>query len=319
MKNKMENKNTAWIIITKFFRFKDAFKWAIISFIGFILGTTALSFRNYILPFLIFIVTTFCIMAFTFAINNYYDAKSDKINPRRKNINAIASGQISRKTAIFLLFFLAFISLIISIFYGLEIFIFCGFLLFLGWAYSAPPLRTKNIPVIDVIWHFIGFFSYIIWGNLISGGSIYHGSIPLLTWLMAVSIGLFSSIGQVGNHIRDYSSDKGTGTKTFAVWAGLDKAKITINFLTLFHLIVLVLLILLYTIEYYASFLFFIAIAFLGLIILKPRRGVFPTKNCWTFYFSIVLGGGVYISVLIYHIYTLLGVQPLDLLGFSII
>jgi hypothetical protein len=131
---------------------------------------------------------------------------------------------------------------------------------------------------------------------------------------MAVSIGIFSSIGQVGNHINDYSSDKETGTVTFAVWAGLDKAKITINFLTLFHLIILLPLILLYTIEYYASFLFFIVIAFLGLLILKPGRGAFPTKNCWIFYFSIVIGGAVYVSILIYHIYTLLNITPFDIL-----
>jgi 4-hydroxybenzoate polyprenyltransferase len=314
MKSKKENENIIFIIFTKFFRFSDTFKWSLISFIGFILGVSILSLDTYIIPFLVFITTTFCIMAFTFAINNYYDAKSDKVNPRRENINAIASGQIPRKVAISLLFFLVIIPLIITILHRLEIFIFCVFLLFLGWAYSAPPFRTKNIPVVDVIWHFIGFFSYIVWGSLISGGSIYNGSIPLIIWLMAVSIGIFSSIGQVGNHISDYSSDKETGTITFAVWAGLDKAKVTINFLTLLHIIVLIPIILFYTIEYYASFLFFIVIALLGLILLKPRRGAFPTKNCWIFYFSIIIGGAVYVSILIYHIYTLLDISPLDIL-----
>ena len=314
MKSKEKNKNIVFIIFTKFFRFSDTFKWSLISFIGFILGVSVLTLNTYIIPFLVFLTTTFCIMAFTFAINNYYDAKSDKVNPRRENINAIASGQMPRKAAISLLFCLVIIPLIITVFYRLELFIFCAFLLFLGWAYSAPPFRTKNIPVIDVVWHFIGFFSYIIWGSLISGGSIYHGSIPLVSWLMAVSIGIFSSIGQVGNHINDYSSDKETGTITFAVWAGLGKAKITINFLTLLHLIVLIPLVLFYTIEYYASLIIFIVIALLGLIILRPRRGAFPTKNCWIFYFSIVIGGAVYISILIYHIYTLLNIPPFDIL-----
>ncbi|KYK22843.1 hypothetical protein AYK24_01665 [Thermoplasmatales archaeon SG8-52-4] len=314
MKNKKDSKNLISIIFTKFFRIKDAFKWSLISFIGFILGVSVLSLNEYIIPFFVFIFTTFCVMAFTFAINNYYDAKSDKINPRRENINAISSGQISRIAAISLLLLLVIIPLLISFFYRFEIFIFCLFLLFLGWTYSAPPFRTKNIPVIDVIWHFIGFFSYILWGSLVSGGSIYYGSIPLVIWLMAVSIGIFSSIGQVGNHISDYSSDKETGTITFAVWAGLNKSKITINILTLIHLIVLVPLIFFYTIDYLTSFLFFIAIAILGLIILKPRRGVFPSKNCWVFYFSIVIGGAVYVSILIYHIYTLLNVLPFDII-----
>jgi 4-hydroxybenzoate polyprenyltransferase len=253
-------------------------------------------------------------MAFTFAINNYHDAKSDKINPRRKDINAIASGQISRQLAIILLLLLVLIPLIISSFYRLEVFVFCVYLLFSGWIYSAPPIRLKNIPVVDVFWHFLGFFSYILWGSLIAGRSIIDGSIGLLILLTAISIGIFSMIGQVGNHINDYTSDKETGTMTFAVWAGLDNSKITINFLTLLHLIVLIPLVLLYTVQYYASIIVLIVIAFLGLILLKPRRGMFPSKNCWTFYFAIVLGGGVYLSILIYHIYTLFDIPPLEIL-----
>lgn len=314
MKNKNDKKPIVLVILFKYFRFKDAFKWSLISFIGFILGVTVLTLKDYIIPFLIFVVTTFCIMAFTFTINNYYDAKSDKINPRRKDINAIASGQISNQLAIILLLLFGTISLIISFIFKLEVFIFCAFLLFLGWAYSAPPLRIKNVPVLDVIWHFLGFFSYILWGSLIAGVSIYYGSVSQIIYLLAISLGIFSSIGQVGNHISDYSSDKETGTVTFAVWAGLDNAKITINILTLIHLIVLIPIVLLYSIQYYASILVFIVIAFLGLILLKPRRGEFPLKNCWTFYFSIVIGGGVYLSILIYHIYTLFDIPPLEIL-----
>jgi 4-hydroxybenzoate polyprenyltransferase len=295
--------------LVKFFRIKDALKWTLISFIGFILGITSLSIETYYLPFFSFLVATFCIMSFTFAINNYYDVESDRTNPRRKNINVIASGYISRNISISLLLILILVPIIISIFLGLEILSFCIFLLFIGWAYSAPPLRTKNIPVLDVAWHFLGFFSYIVWGSLIAG------SIGMMTWLMAISIGIFSSIGQVGNHINDYSYDKKSGTSTFAVWAGLDKAKITINVLTLLHLILIIPLVLFYSIQYYASIGFLIIVALLGLIVLRPRGGMFPTRRCWTFYFAVIIGGGVYISVLIYHIYTLLGVPPLELLS----
>ena len=314
-----EKKNIILLYLNEFIRISDAIKWCLISFLGFFLGMKVLSTKEYYVPFLIFIITTFCIMAFTFAINNFFDAESDKINPRRKSINAIASGRISRQIAMLLIIILALIPLVISILVRYEVFIFCAYLLFLGWAYSSPPLRTTDIPVLDVMWHFTGFFSYIIWGGLIAGGSIYYGSIELIIWLMAISIGIFSSIGQVGNHISDYSADKETGTVTFAVWAGLDKAKITINVLTLLHLILLVPLIIFYTIQYYTSIAFLIVIAVLGLLILKPKQGMFPSKRCWTFYFSIVLGGGVYISILIYHIYTLLDVPPLELLNLLII
>ena len=309
-----ENRNTILLYLIEFIRISDSIKWSSISFLGFFLGMNVLSLKVYFVPLIVFITTTFCIMAFTFAINNFYDTESDKINPRRKNINAIASGKISRQTALFILIFLALVPLIVSIlFFRLEILIFCAYLIFLGWAYSAPPFRTKNIPVVDVLWHFLGFFSYIIWGALIAN------SISLITLLMALSIGIFSSIGQVSNHIRDYDSDKETRTDTFAVWVGLDKSKTVLNFLTLLHLIMLIPLVLFYSIQYYASITFLIVFALIGLIILRPKRGVFPSIRCWTFYFAIVLSSAVYISILIHHIYTLLGIIPLNILNLVMI
>jgi len=315
MSDYKENKeNRLFDGLIKFFRIKDALKWTIISFIGFVLGMTVLSIEIYYLPFLEFIVATFCIMSFTFAINNYYDVESDRINPRRKNINAIASGQISRNISISLSLILFLIPIIISIFLGLEILIFCSFLLFIGWAYSAPPLRTKNIPVLDVIWHFIGFFSYILWGSLIAGKSIIDGSIGLLIYLMAISLGIFSMIGQVGNHIKDYESDKKSGTITFAVWAGLDKANTSILILTILHLIVLLPLIILYSIQYYISLFIVILLPIICFIIIRPKKGTFPSNKCWTFYFSIVIGGSIYLSCLVYQILWLYGLETLNLL-----
>ena len=132
MSKKNDEKNTVMIILTKYFRIQDSIKWLLISFVGFILGMTELSIKVYFQPLLVFIIATISIMAFTFAINNYFDIESDKINPRRKNINAIGS-EISRRTGFYLLIILALISLITSILYNHQVFIFCGFLLFLGW------------------------------------------------------------------------------------------------------------------------------------------------------------------------------------------
>lgn len=314
--NKEDGKNRLLEGVIRFFRIKDALKWTLISFIGFVLGMASLSIEIYYLPFLEFVVSTFCIMSFTFAINNYYDVESDRINPRRRNINAIVSGHISRKTSVALLLILVLIPLLISIFLSFEILIFCSFLLFIGWAYSAPPIRTKNIPVLDVIWHFIGFFSYVLWGSLIAGRSIIGGSIGLLIFIMAISLGIFSMIGQVGNHIKDYESDKKSGTITFAVWAGLGKANISILVLTILHLIVLIPLIVLYSIQYYISLFMIILFPILGFVIIRPKKGAFPSNKCWTFYFSIVIGGSVYLSCLVYQILWLYGLEALNLLNY---
>lgn len=305
-----KKKNVVSLFLTEFIRIKDVIAWSAISFIGFILGMVSLDLYSYIIPLLVFLVSTFFIMSLTFAMNNYYDADSDRGNPRRMHINAIASGGISNQTGVILNIIFIIIPSVISILFKFEVFLFCVFLLFLGWAYSAPPLRLKGRPITDVIVHFVGFFSYVIWGSIIGG------SIGLISWLMAISLGVWSTIGQIGNHIRDYSFDKESKTRTFAVWIGLDKAKITIEILTLFHLIILIPLILLYSLSYLSTIILLIGIPIIGLIILKPKRDAFPTKRCFIYYFTVVIGGSVYTSCLIYHILQILGTPTLDLLHF---
>jgi len=310
----MSQKNNVLLFLNEFMRISDSLKWSTISFLGFILGITELSINIYFVPFLIFAISTFCIMAFTFAINNFYDTESDINNPRRKDTNALASGIISRKSAIFYLLILALIPLLISILsFRFEIFIFCAYLLFLGWAYSAPPLRTKNIPGIDVIWHFIGFFSFVIWGALIAGSSLYNGSIDLIIWLMAISIGVFSCIGQVWNHIVDYSFDKDAGIKTFAVKIGLENAKKILIFLIIIHLIFLIPIILLYSLKYSITIIILILCMILGLIVLNPKKDGFPSKKSFEFYFAVVVGGSVYLTCLIYNLLFLLGIEMIKI------
>jgi 4-hydroxybenzoate polyprenyltransferase len=279
-KTKNKEKSKVSVFLNEFIRIKDVIGWSLISFVGFILGITVLSFETNLIPFLVFIFCVLCLTSFTFAINNYFDADSDKENPRRKNINALASGYISKNTGIIIILLLTIIPLLISFFYKIEVFLFSGFLLFFGWSYSAPPLRLKGIPVMDVIWHFFGFFFGIIWSSLIAG------NISLITWLVAFSLGIFSAVGQVCNHIIDYTFDKDSGTKTFAVWAGLDASSKTANGLTFIHLIVLISLFLLFSLRYYLTIGIVIIFVILGFILLRPKKGNFPKRSCFTYYFN---------------------------------
>jgi len=311
MAKKIDKRKTkALFFLTEFIRIKDVIGWSLISFVGFILGISVLSINTYLFPFLVFLICILCLTSFTFTINNYFDADSDKDNPRRKNINAIASEDISKRTGIIFILIFAIIPLIVSFIYKFEVFLFSGFLLFFGWSYSAPPLRLKGIPVIDIVWHFCGFFFGIIWSSLIAG---YLG---LINWLVAFSLGIFSAVGQVCNHIIDYSFDKKSGTKTFAVWAGIDNSKNTANALSLIHMIFIILLFLIFSLSYLATIGIVIFIAGLGFLILKPKKDAFPTRRCYTFYFNIVLGGGVYLSCMVYQILSLYGTPTLGLLNF---
>lgn len=306
---KSKKENIIFIFLTQFIRIEHVFGWTAISFGGFILGTNSLKILDYLIPFLVFLISTFCIISFTFSINNYYDAESDRINPRRKDFNAIASGKVSKKLGIYLNLMLVIIPLAVSLLYKLEVFLLCILFLFWMWIYSSPPLRLKSRPGLDIIWHFFAFIIFVIWGSLIAG------NIALINWLAAISIGAFSLIGQVENHIYDYSFDKESGTKTFAVWIGLEKTKKILTILSIIHIILLIPLMLLYTISYYITIVIVLIIAFIGAIFLKQKKKKLSSKMFFIKYSTNIIGGSVYFSCLIYHILFLLETPTLGLLN----
>ena len=298
-----------FIFLTQFIRIEHVFGWSAISFGGFILGISSIDISSNFIPFIVFIISTFCIISFTFSINNYYDADSDRNNPRRKDFNAIASGKISKKTAIILNSFLVVIPLVVTLIFKFYVFLFCILFIIWMWIYSSPPFRLKSSPGMDIVWHFFAFVIFVIWGSYIAG------TIGLINWLAAISIGAFSLIGQVENHIFDYNFDKESGTKTLAVLIGLDKTNKILIILTIFHLILLIPLILLYTLSYYITIILTFIISVIGFIFLKGKKDITSVKMLFVKYSTNILGGAVYISCLIYHILFLLEMKTLGLLN----
>ncbi len=308
MSNKIGKKeNIVLVFLKEFIRVRGVVNWSAISFIGFILGMSSLDFSSYMVPLLVFIISTFCILSFTFAINNFFDVDSDRENPRKRQINAIASGKISKQTGVFLNITFIVIPLVVSIFYKLEVFLICALILAWMGVYSIPPLRTKGRPGTDVLWHFFGFFLLVMWGSSISG------SIEPINFLVAISIGIFSCTAQVWNHILDYSFDKSSGTTTFAVWAGLDIAKTTLKILVIIHMIFLIPLILLYSLNFYSTIALLIGGAIISLLVVRRKKEILGSS---IYYFPVLFGGVVYLCVVIYHINVLLGESPIGLLPF---
>lgn len=291
-----KKKNIIFVFLTEFTRLKGLINWSFVAFIGFLLGLSSLNFLDNIIPFLFFIVSIFCIISFTFSINNYYDVDSDRENPRRKNINAMASGKISKRTGIILNTILVIIPLIISFLYRFDVFVFTCILIIWMWIYSAPPLRVKGIAGVDVIWHFFAFNLLVLWGSFISG------SVELIAWLVAISMGIWSCIAQVQNHITDYDFDKKSGTITFAVWLGIDKSKITIKIISIFHMIFLIPLIILYSLSYNITFIILLIGICIGLVKFKSKKD-YPVSS--VYYFPNIFGIIIYLNCILYHIITI--------------
>ncbi len=307
MRTKIDRKkNIISVFFASFIRIRGVFNWSAFSFIGFILGMSSLNFSEYIVPFLVFFVSTFCITSFTFAINNYYDVESDKKNPKKIHFNAMATGMISKQTGVFMNIIFVVVPLFVSFFYKMEVLFFCALLLFWMWVYSSPPLRLKGRPGVDIIWHFIAFFLLIMWGSIIAG------SINLINWLVAISIGVFSCIAQIMNHIGDYEFDKESGTKTYVVSKGLEKTRAALKINGFIHIILLIPLILLYSLNYLHTILILLVCVVFGIFIVKSKK---EFKDFAMYYFLFVLGFSVYLSCIIYHISFLLGMHTIGLMG----
>ena len=113
-----EKKNRVFFtFLTGFIRIRGVINWFAISFFGFLLGISSFDITSYTVPLIFFVVSTFFILAFTFAINNYYDIDTDKENPRRAHLNAMASGKISKQTGMLFNIIFIVIPLFLSLFF----------------------------------------------------------------------------------------------------------------------------------------------------------------------------------------------------------
>ena len=302
-----KKKNIVSVFFTDFIRIRGVVSWSAVSFVGFILGISILDLSTYIKPLFVFVVSTFCIASFTFSINNYYDIESDRENPRRISVNAFASGKISKQSGLILNLILVIIPLVVSFLYSLSVFFLCFIILIWMWIYSAPPLRLKGRPGIDIIWHFLAFVLLIMWGSYIAG------SISLINWLFAISFGVYSCIEQILNHIHDYEFDKKSGTTTFAVWIGLDKTKFSLKLVIVLHLIFLVPLIVLYSFSYPATIIVLILGVVAGLIFMKLKK---QSQGYPGYYLLFIFSVAVYLTCILYNMSMLLGEPTLGLINF---
>jgi 4-hydroxybenzoate polyprenyltransferase len=289
-----EKKNGIFFtFLTGFIRIRGVVTWLAISFFGFLLGISSLDITSYMISLFFFVVSTFFILAFTFAINNYYDIDTDKENPRRAHLNAMASGKISKQTGMVLNIIFIVIPLVLSLFFTVEVFVFCAFLIFWMWAYSAPPLRLKGRAGLDILWHFIAFFALVLWGSYLAG------SVSVINILVAVSLGIFGCFAQIDNHIQDYPFDKASGSKTFAVRIGIHKASVALKLSFIIYILFLIPLIVLFSFYSYLTILIVCGGIVASLLLIKIKKSTLAPS---LYYVINFFGGSVYVSCLIYHI-----------------
>lgn len=150
-----------------------------------------------------------------FALNDYFDAPFDAQDPRKtaRNYFALSERRNGRFQVIAILSSLFIAAVFLS--YGTHGTALLLVGLFIMWAYSAPPLRLKNIPIIDLLTHtlFVETFPYTVTITLT------QSQWQTVDYFILLMLALASLTAQLEQQLRDYDLDKETGG-TFATWAG---------------------------------------------------------------------------------------------------
>lgn len=155
----------------------------------------------------LFIKSIFAFIIFSIAassiyiINDYSDIESDRKHPEKKN-RPLASGAISKSTAIGILALLliADISLIFfsQKYFGINLWKFSTIIIFYVIMNLAYTFKLKHVAIIDVTIIAIGFVLRILAGGYISGIPISQWAI-LLTFVLALVLAIGKRRGELIN------------------------------------------------------------------------------------------------------------------------
>ncbi|KAK2867762.1 hypothetical protein FQN49_003494 [Arthroderma sp. PD_2] len=168
------------------------------------------------------IALSFPLCLVIFGVNDVYDHDTDMKNPRKGRV--WADGTILDKADHEYILFASKVSIIGVLLVALPALIqspqvsnYLTLCLTISWAYSSPPLRLKERPLIDSV--FTGLIYWSIWvcGYIVSNNSTYDGSETSSPggWVLFSAIGL-QSLGT----ILDIKPDAAANVRTIATVYG---------------------------------------------------------------------------------------------------
>jgi chlorophyll synthase len=155
---------------------------------------------------------------FAFALNDYFDAPFDALDRHKAARNFFV--HVPVPGWVMALFSTALLVTVAAVYaqFGLLGWLFWGISCFVAWAYSAPPLRLKKRPGLDLIVHaiFVQTFPYVVSMVLI------QASWALLDWVLLAILTLASLTAQLEQQVRDFTVDLQVGG-TFATRMGRER------------------------------------------------------------------------------------------------
>jgi 4-hydroxybenzoate polyprenyltransferase len=200
-------------VVSSYFRMMRVEDWIFGYFFIPLIGTIAATGISPVLG--ITAIVSACILAFGFVINNVADVEIDREHTAKceSNKNPLVHQAVTIAGTWILMFLLAIIPLIISLFAGVPAF-FCTAVTLIVWAaYSVCPFRLKERYLLDLVTHAImaGPLLFLV------GYTLAGSPVPLLTLPVTSLCLLFTGIGCIAllvHQIGDYDHDHGHSATT---------------------------------------------------------------------------------------------------------
>jgi len=210
----------------KYYRMKDWRAYFALGVLGFII---AQGFLYPSLGILLFAIIGVLLLAFGFSVNNFFDIDEDKEKGEVKNL------LIQNKKNFLFSVLPGLLALLLSGYFGREIFLFVLVSSLIGFFYSAPPLRMKSRPFLDLISHGLFAGALIFLFPLL----VFNSELTPFHYLLAFSVFYLSVMLETRNHLEDYQSDFRAGLKTTVCFLGYKNSENFLKYLIFFYPLVL--------------------------------------------------------------------------------
>jgi 4-hydroxybenzoate polyprenyltransferase len=168
--------------------------------------------------------------ASVFILNQYFDREEDQENAFKANL-PVAAGRTTPRTALMFSFLLVSLCLVLVVLVDVNLLsLFLIYLVF-GTAYSAPPFRLKNVPLVDFVVSGVGggFLPFLMGLELTDR----LASDIRLAVLGAMPLMLIHCGGHIIQAVGDYEVDRKMGVHTFVVRFGRKNGAVVAGFVFL--------------------------------------------------------------------------------------
>ena len=213
------------------------------------------------------------VTSYIMASNDYFDAEIDKQKGDKYALGEIPKGLAIAIVIILLFFGLLFAFLVSPIYFSIIL-----IMVLLSTAYSAPPIRFKEVYPFSTLGEISGAYLLFL------AGCVIVAPISINALIISLIPCLAKARQRLGHELYFDKFDRETGKKTLAVVHGVGTVRL-LRRLCIFIILALI-LVLLYTQWISLNFLFFLVILVLGSMAPKPP----PINIIWGFgYFFIII------------------------------